>query len=307
MPHRWRNHAIAVAIVGVPIGGMLGASVAAHVVGAYGWRGMFILGGILPIVAVALTLFALPESPRYLTTRKNRWPELASLLNRITASSRYSDRDHFELKAIPSQASSGLRLLFSGEFVLDTTGVWLIFFSNLFSAFTFLSWTPVILTALGLQFSVAMKGLLFFNFAGIVGAALTAWIIPYRGSRSALIVLSMLATASLLFISRIVAGHSGADAAHMTLLMAGFAAAGFSLIGIQVAAYGLSAHVYPTEIRSAGIGWAAAVGRLGSILSTFVSGIAFLWLKGPGLFAALSVIVGLTLIGAVLVRSHMRN
>jgi AAHS family 4-hydroxybenzoate transporter-like MFS transporter len=262
----------------------------------------------VPIIAVALTFFALPESPRFLAIHKHRAKELATLLNAITGTSLYSESNRFVSRMPAPQSSTGLGLLFSGDLLSDTIGVWLIFFSNLFSAFTFLSWSPIILTSLGYPFGVAMRGLLLFNLAGIAGSALTAWTIAYFGSRSALVALSLIAAASLLFISRLVAGADAAEAAgHIALLMAAFGCAGFALIGIQVAAYGLSAHIYPTEIRSSGVGWAAGVGRLGSILSTFVSGIAFVWLRGPGLFIALSIIVSLTLLGVVLVHRHMRD
>ncbi len=300
LPRRWRNQAIAVAIVGVPIGGMLGAWIAAPIIPTYGWRAMFILGGVLPIIAILLVYFALPESPRYLATRQDRQQELASLLNRIVGAERYSAAAHFTLRTRTARARVGL--LFSRSLLLDTIGVWLIFFSNLFSAFTFLSWTPVILTSLGLPFAVGLRGLLVFNLAGIVGGILTAWVIAPYGSRWPTITLALLASSALLFVSHLL---TGAGIPEVAPLMLGFACAGFALVGIQVAAYSLSAHVYPTEIRASGVGWAAVTGRVGSIVSTVVSGAVFAWLKGPGLFAALAVIAGLTLVGAVLIRGHM--
>ncbi len=308
MPRRWRNLVIAAAIVGVPIGGMLGATVAAPIMGSYGWRGMFVLGGLLPILAIVITYFALPESPRYLATRGLRRAELAALLNRISGTALYSAGDQFVLRTAPASTSARVRLLFVHGLLPDTIGVWLIFFFNLFSAFTFLSWAPTILTSLGFAFPLAMRGVSLFNLAGILGAAITAWIIAYHGSRSALVVLALVAAASLLFISRLIASdHAGGDPAQALWMMTGFAGAGFSLIGIQVAAYGLSAHVYPTEIRSSGVGWAAGVGRLGSITSTFVIGYAFARLGGSGLYAALSLVVTPTVLGALMIRRHMRG
>jgi AAHS family 4-hydroxybenzoate transporter-like MFS transporter len=115
--------------------------------------------------------------------------------------------------------------------------------------------------------------------------------------------LALLASSALLFLSRLVSGNSVEFAPQMM----GYGCAGFALVGIQVGAYSLSAYLYPTEIRASGVGWAASAGRVGSIVSTFVSGAAFVWLKGSGLFAALAAIASLTLLGALLVRSHMRT
>src|SRR5262245_59910874 len=44
-PPRWRSQAVAAAIVGVPIGGMIGAAVAATLVPRFGWRLMFVSAG----------------------------------------------------------------------------------------------------------------------------------------------------------------------------------------------------------------------------------------------------------------------
>jgi len=164
------------------------------------------------------------------------------------------------LRAEHSESSSRLRRLFDSGHRLDTAGVWLVFFFNLFAAFTFLSWAPTILTSMGFSFAVAMHGVLLFNLTGIAGAIVATWTTNYLGSRCALIVYSAVAAAALLFISRVVAGDIPVTgSAQVPLLLTGFAAAGFSLIGIQVVAYGLSAHVYLTEIRSSGVGWAAGV------------------------------------------------
>jgi len=47
---RWRTQAIAAAVIGVPIGGMIGAVIAAYVLPHFGWRAMFVIGGLLPVL-----------------------------------------------------------------------------------------------------------------------------------------------------------------------------------------------------------------------------------------------------------------
>ncbi len=49
-PPKVRGQAITAAIVGIPLGGMLGAAIAAKVVPEFGWSTMFIVGGLLPLI-----------------------------------------------------------------------------------------------------------------------------------------------------------------------------------------------------------------------------------------------------------------
>ena len=65
-PPKIRSQTIAAMIIGVPIGGMLGATIAAEIVPILGWRALFAIGGILPIAALLGIFFALPESARFL-------------------------------------------------------------------------------------------------------------------------------------------------------------------------------------------------------------------------------------------------
>lgn len=54
-------------------------------------------------------------------------------------------------------------------------------------------------------------------------------------------------------------------------LMMGVALAGFTIGSVQGGMYVVSAHIYPTECRASGVGWALGAGRLGGIVSSFAS------------------------------------
>ena len=47
-PLRTRNLAVSITVVGVPIGGVLGAEVAARLLPSFGWQAVFVAGAILP-------------------------------------------------------------------------------------------------------------------------------------------------------------------------------------------------------------------------------------------------------------------
>jgi AAHS family 4-hydroxybenzoate transporter-like MFS transporter len=74
-------------------------------------------------------------------------------------------------------------------------------------------------------------------------------------------------------------------------------AAGFCIVGGQIAANALAAAFYPTSVRATGIGWALGIGRVGSIIGPLVGGVllaeksaevVFLTAAGAALCAALA-------------------
>src|SRR4029077_11829315 len=62
---RWRTVAVAVVIVGVPLGGAVGAALADHLIPTYGWRAVFLLGGGFPLAFLLIAWPLLPGSPAF--------------------------------------------------------------------------------------------------------------------------------------------------------------------------------------------------------------------------------------------------
>jgi AAHS family 4-hydroxybenzoate transporter-like MFS transporter len=65
-------------------------------------------------------------------------------------------------------------------------------------------------------------------------------------------------------------------------------AAGFCMVGGQIAANALAAGFYPTSIRATGVGWALGIGRVGSIIGPLVGGVLLTmkWSAGAVFMAA---------------------
>jgi MFS family permease len=83
VPRRKRAFAVTLTIVCIPLGGTLAALLSAQVLPMYGWRTLFVVGGIIPIVLAIVLFKVLPESPRYLASHPERWPELIAMLRRL--------------------------------------------------------------------------------------------------------------------------------------------------------------------------------------------------------------------------------
>src|SRR5687768_7379013 len=65
-PARHRSQLVVMSLLGVPVGGIVGAGLAAEIIPEFGWRAIFVVGGVLPIASAAVLFFVLPESLGFL-------------------------------------------------------------------------------------------------------------------------------------------------------------------------------------------------------------------------------------------------
>jgi AAHS family 4-hydroxybenzoate transporter-like MFS transporter len=77
------------------------------------------------------------------------------------------------------------------------------------------------------------------------------------------------------------------------------------LNAVQTTMYALAAHVYPTDIRSTGVGFAVAIGRIGNVLAGYAGAYA-LDQGGPsGYFTAMALVMGIVFVSLAAVRRHV--
>src|SRR5436305_15274396 len=81
-PQRWRATVIMATFTGAPVGGFLCGQVAGLVLPSFGWPGIFVVGGIVPLLILVALAFWLTESPRFLAAKSTLTPRQAALLQR---------------------------------------------------------------------------------------------------------------------------------------------------------------------------------------------------------------------------------
>jgi AAHS family 4-hydroxybenzoate transporter-like MFS transporter len=75
---------------------------------------------------------------------------------------------------------------------------------------------------------------------------------------------------------------------------------------MQIGAYLLSGHVYPTDIRATGVGSAVAIGRIGALASSFAGALVGAGAAGASLlFGIVAGSMSLVVCGVFLVRHHV--
>jgi AAHS family 4-hydroxybenzoate transporter-like MFS transporter len=116
---------------------------------------------------------------------------------------------------------------------------------------------------------------------------------------------TMLGMSALAVVCGFVLAATHIDPASTLFLMVMFALTGGFVNGVQTTMYALAAHVFPTEVRSTGVGFAVAVGRVGNVLAASVANEAFKRGGNPGYFGSWAVLMGVVLVTLALVTRHV--
>jgi AAHS family 4-hydroxybenzoate transporter-like MFS transporter len=302
-PLVWRQVATSIALVGVPLGGMLGAALARTLVPEIGWRALFVVGGLIPGMLALVMWRLMPESPRYLSTRPERVEELSRLLNRISGQNIATAATRF-IGAASAAGGSTVAAIFERSLRSDTLILWLIFFTNVFSIYFFFNWLPTVLSAANLEFGVAVSGSLYFNLGGVVGSLISSVLVVRYGSRLVLGVVAVAAVASVVGIAfNAVFTASSADTAGLMMAMA---TAGACVNAVQIGMFSVAANVYPTQCRSTGVGWSLAFARFGGIVSSFAGAAFFaMGMQPQQFFLFIAGMLAVTLVGVMVLRRHI--
>jgi AAHS family 4-hydroxybenzoate transporter-like MFS transporter len=305
MPARWRGAGVAVVIVAIPLGGMLGAALAQHLIPAHGWRAVFVVGGVFPLLLAALAAVQLPESPKFLARDPARRARLAAVLNRLVGEPRFSADDHFLAEPQSPSAGSELLQLLRSPYLATTLLLWAAFSCNTLALYGFVNWLPTVLSGPGAATGSGLSGSFAFNAGGIVGAIGGALLIGRLGSRAVGTSVALLGALVTAAIGLAVVGSDrtpsvGAEVLLLVML------AGACLHGMQAYLYAVGAHSYPTAIRGSGVGCASAVARVGGVLSSGVGSALFAFgLSLSVFFFTLAVVIGVTAASFFALRSHI--
>jgi AAHS family 4-hydroxybenzoate transporter-like MFS transporter len=275
-PHRRRASLVMIMFCGFSLGAALGGVFAAELIPHFGWKGVFWLGGIVPLVLAPMVILSLPESIRLLALKGTKTEEVRKILARINAKLTFPPGTAFTAR---EERSSGFAVgqLFKESRALGTLLIWVMFFMNLLNLYFLASWLPTTINNAGIPVEKAALIASLLQIGGIVGVLSLGWLVDRLSPFPVLAGASMLAA---IFIAGI--GLSGSSVGLIILTVAG---AGFCLVGGQIGATAMPAIYYPTTIRSTGVGWALGIGRAGSIVGPWVGGLilSLLW-KTSSLF-----------------------
>jgi AAHS family 3-hydroxyphenylpropionic acid transporter len=236
-PHQ-RSTAVGAMYCGMPFGAAIAAVIGIVSPGDEGWRHIFYVGGIGPMLTLPLLAVFLKESAHFIAS---------------TASG----------PAHSSAAPGMAQALWKEGRAGTTAALWISYLGTLIVLYFLMNWLPSMVLARGLTRVQSSVVQMMFNLGGGVGALVIASLMDRLGRRPTVAGMYLGIAAALAML----AGATGG----VSMACGGFVA-GLFLVGGQSVLYSLASTLYPTRMRGTGVGAAVAVGRLGSILGPLVAG-----------------------------------
>lgn len=244
-----------------PVGLMVTGQIGALVVPTLGWKAMFLVGA-LPGLFIAVLIWRLPESPRWLIS-KGRLKEAEAVIEQIEASTERRNNPALSLDDLEAPTPTPKKRIpwvevFSGAFRARTIIVALLWASAFFVANGLNNWMPTLYnTVYHLDLQTSLRAASMTNIAQVILLLACAFTIDRVGRRTWVTVSFVLGAVML--------GLLGAFGSHSVLALMILGTLSYGVIGSNAAVlYLYTPEVYPTRMRAIGTGLATSWLRLAS-------------------------------------------
>ena len=286
-----RSIAIALYVIGYPIGGVIGGFAASEwLLVAYDWRAVFLFGAIVTAAMIPLVILLVPETPAFYAARRP-----VGALEKINKSLRTLRQPPID--ALPEIEASApkpkVTEILSNPRLRPVT--LLLAFGYLFHTLTFyyiLKFAPTIVAGAGFTQAEAASSLTYANIGGAIGGFLFGFLLKkwdIKGPTIVVAVLGSLAVAAFGIGSDTLWGWR--IAAFLTMFFLNAAIVGY---------YAGFARGFPAFARATGTGFALGVGRAGAAGSPIIAGFLFASLGNDNLLVVSAIMAIGAVIGAIL-------
>jgi putative MFS transporter len=260
-----------------PIGLMVTGQVGALLVPLFGWKTMFLIGG-LPGLFIAYLLLRLPESPRWLIGQ-GRLAEAEAVVTQLETASRKTGPVKVEsvapvvvpAAAVPQQpvaprARAKWSELLSPAYRGRTLVVWVLWASAFLIANSLNNWMPTLYTTVyHLGVPEALRAASMTNVAQVVLLLVCAMVIDRTGRKFWMMGAFGLGGALLAILA-----FGGAQQVSWVIVLTTL---GYGLIGsINAVVYLYTPEIYPTRMRAIGTGVATSWLRIASAIGPWLIG-----------------------------------
>ena len=236
---------------------------AIYVVPNFGWRMVYLIGGIPALYAFVLLKY-LYESPHWLLGKK-REQEAIEVIRKIEFTVKGSANEYApgSLFVPPPPPKVGVGALFSAQYRKTTMSLWTIYFMGSLVIYGINGWLPTLLVEKGYGLVKGYSFAVLQNVFGVMGGLATGYVADIIGRRKNVIFGWILTAIAILLL--------GVATNQLQVVVFGMLvglAMNWGLSGTQP----LLAEGYPTEFRSTGVSWAQAFGRVGGFLGPIMAG-----------------------------------
>lgn len=297
-PKKLRATLVSLMFSGYAVGGMCSALLGIWLVPQFGWKIMFMMGG-LPLLLLPLIWYLLPESIDYLVRRKNT-EEAFKILKQIDNSLTYNNQMQISLHNENQAVSkSPVKDLFAENRGSVTLLFWTSVFMALILVYALGNWLPKLMVEAGYDLSTSLVFLFALNIGGMLGAIFGGYLADRFNLAKVLCTLFASGAIALFLLSYSLPTF---------ILYMCIAVAGAASIGGQILLLAYMSQYYSSNIRATGLGMALGVGRLGAILGPILCG----WLLSLSLpltynFIALAIPCMIAVISVSMINYYLKQ
>jgi MFS family permease len=262
IPAKFRGRANAVVMNFWPFGAIIAALLSLFFINllppSLGWRLAFGLGAIIALFTIWVRSI-LPESPRWLL-RRGRLNEASRVMEQIEAGAYHFGPSLAEAKQGLNPPGFGRQLIIlCREHPARLALASLLDFTEAAGYYGIFAFLPLIVLP---RVHIAEQNVPWFFLIGNIGAAaggaLAAALLDKAGRKFTVTSFYLLAAVSMIGMGgATLAGDAGG-------VLAAFIVVNFCATGSWVSAYPTFSEIFPTALRSTGIGFAVAFGRIGA-------------------------------------------
>ncbi|MFD7205735.1 MFS transporter [Streptomyces sp. NPDC059893] len=268
-PKRFRVTAVSIIMCGYTLGGAAGGPVSNWLIPDYGWRSVFVVGGVCSLLTVLAVLPLLPESVKFLAlkARPDSDERISRILSRFQPGLSIEPGTRFTTEA-QEQAHSGKRFtpaqLFRGHLAAITPLLWVVYLLSSALIYFLVFWTPMINERMGFSVSAAAT---IAALASVAGAVAQLFISRFVDRKGAGIILWMPLAAVVCMVTL------GSGVLAPAVYVAFVIGSKMFVNGGHGGITSIAGTFYPTAIRANGAAWASSVAKIGAMVGPWLGGV----------------------------------
>lgn len=234
MPAKERGRAVVLLESFWAVGWICAALIGYFIIPEFGWQAAFVIGAVPAIYALYLRR-AIEDPPRFI---KQSGVRKVSFREKVAQ-------------------------VWSMEHRRSTIMLWILWFTVVFSYYGMFLWLPSIMTMKGFTLVKSFEYVLIMTLAQLPGYFTAAYFIEKFGRKFVLITYLVMTALSAVWF-----GYSTSVG---MLITSGIFLSFFNL-GAWGGLYAYSPELYPTKVRTTGVGLATAMGRIGGVIAPLLVG-----------------------------------
>ena len=260
-PIRMRSTLVTGMFSGYAVGGVMAALLGSWFTPDFGWQIMFFIAGI-PLFLLPVIWKFLPESLTFIV-QQDRQAEARKIVSRLEPTITVKETTTFELDKVDVPESASVMSLFRRGRAMNTVLFWIAFFTCLLTMYALSSWLPKLMMAAGYSMDNSLMFMMVMNIGAVIGIIGGGILADRFHLKPVLMCLGVMGAV----VMSLMGFQSNEFLLYILVFLAGAAS-----IGSQMLLYSYVAQFYPLAVRSTGIGWSSAIGRMGAIIGPILIG-----------------------------------